>query len=85
MVETDGLENRYALTGIEGSNPSASAGNEQSTMDCFYLLALLSSISGRILTFRVGGLVRHTWWTNCSDDVEGVNPKTLIYWLHCDG
>ena len=25
MVETDGLENRYARNGIEGSNPSASA------------------------------------------------------------
>ena len=24
-VETDGLENRYARKGIEGSNPSASA------------------------------------------------------------
>ena len=25
MVEGDGLENRYTLTGIEGSNPSLSA------------------------------------------------------------
>ncbi len=25
MVETDGLENRYAFTGIGGSNPPASA------------------------------------------------------------
>lgn len=31
MVEGDGLENRYTLTGIEGSNPSLSAIEKQRT------------------------------------------------------